>query len=65
VYEGLSYKQVRTQRESHAAAMEGLRQDNATKEIKLEDELDFIITLMRQDSSVDSLRDKLPQVLST
>jgi hypothetical protein len=43
--------------------MEGLRQDNATKEIKLEDELDFIITLMRQDSSVDSLRDKLPQVL--
>ena len=64
MYEALSYKQVRTQREAHAAAMEGLRQDNVTREIKLEDELEFIITLMRQDSSVDSLRDKLPQVRS-
>ena len=32
-------------------------------EIKLEDEYEYIITLMRQDSSVESLREKLPQAL--
>jgi hypothetical protein len=40
-----------------------LRQDNAMNEIKLEDEYEYIITLMRQDSSVESLREKLPQAL--
>jgi hypothetical protein len=32
-------------------------------ETKLEDESEYIITLMRQDSSVKSLREKLPQAL--
>ena len=54
---------VKTTRETHAATMEKQRQDNAMNEIKLEDEYEYIITLMQQDSSVETLREKLPQAL--
>ena len=55
--------EVREKRETHAATMEKQRQDNAMNEIKLEDEYEYIITLMTQDSSVETLREKLPQAL--
>ena len=56
-------EKVKTTRETHAASMEKQRQDNAMNEIKLEDEYEYIITLMQQDSSVETLREKLPQAL--
>ena len=44
--------EVKKQRETHAATMEQQRQNNAQNDIKLEDEFEYIITLMTQDSTV-------------
>jgi hypothetical protein len=49
--------------QSHQAQILKITSYRVVNETKLEDESEYIITLMRQDSSVKSLREKLPQAL--
>jgi hypothetical protein len=55
--------EVKEQRRAHAVKMEEQREENKQLDIKLEDDYEYLTTLMRQESSVENLRAKLPEAL--